>query len=148
MQEKNKFPQKMIFFRCSNHHLWMAGHSNRIGPWIDGLEEKKMHREKFGEFLSRPKSEMLPHDRGLDRFSFLMITETASSSMTTLARCWTDTMLKEMREGERKNPWCLSCRSWERKRVTHSRRWGDGAYLRQWAKICLNLNFEFSQTLI
>ena len=49
MQEKNKFPEKMIFFRCT-HHLWMAGYSNGNGPWSDGFEEGKMHGEKFGEF--------------------------------------------------------------------------------------------------
>lgn len=54
--EKNSSPQKMIFFfRCTNHHLWMASQFNRIGLWIDGLEEKKMRREKSGEISSQTK---------------------------------------------------------------------------------------------
>ena len=63
----------------------------------------------------RPESEMLPQRHGLDRFSFLTINRNGirerAESMTGLARCWTDIILTEMREGERKSPCCLSRRS-------------------------------------
>ena len=51
---KEQISIKDDFFRCT-HCLRMVGYSNRIGPWIDELEEEKMHRQKFGEFLSQTR---------------------------------------------------------------------------------------------